>query len=247
MRTLRLLLLMLLPAAAATAEPVDLELVLAVDASGSVNDEEFALQLGGIAAAFRDPAVQEAARSGPEGRIAVALLIWADARARKAESAWRLIDGPEAAEAFAALTEAQAARRGAFLGRSGTGIGAALHHALGMIRRNEYDGARRIVDVSGDGRETPLAFGEAISLPEARREAERLDVTVNGLAILADDPSLDLYYEGRVISGPDSFVVPAADFRDFRRAIRLKLLREIRALYGSAPPERAPKQRLAWR
>lgn len=247
MRALLLLVLIVLLPSSAAAEPVDLELVLAVDASGSVSDEEFALQLGGIAAAFRDPVVQEAAVSGAEGRIAVSLLIWADARTRKAESAWMLIDGFEAAEAFAALTEAQLARRGAFLGTTGTGIGAALHHALGMIRRNEFDGTRRIVDISGDGRETPLAFGEAIALPEARREAQRLNVTVNGLAILTDDPSLDLYYESRVIAGPDSFVVEAADFHDFRRAIRLKLLREIRSLYSAAPSTETEVQRLSRR
>lgn len=247
MRMRALLLSLLIASGAAAAEPVDLELVLAVDASGSVSDWEFALQIGGVAAAFRDPVVQQAAVSGPEGRVAVSLLLWADARARKAESAWMVIDGPASAEAFAALAEAQLARRGSFLGRTGTGIGAALNHAVGMIRRNEFDGTRRIVDISGDGRETPLAFGEAMALPAARREAQRLGVTVNGLAILADDPNLGAYYESRVISGPDSFVLEADDFEDFRDAIRLKLLRELSALYGAAPEDGAGAQRFARR
>lgn len=222
-------------AAGAAAEPVDVELVLAVDASGSVNEREFALQIGGLAAAFRDPAVQEAAISGPEGRVAVAVLLWADARGRRAASAWRVIDSPAAAEGVAAMIEGMANRRNSALGRSGTGIGAAIAQALEMIRLNEFEGTRRIVDVSGDGRETPLAFGEALALPEALRRAARQEVTVNGLPILADDPNLAFYYERRVISGPDSFALPAADFDDFARAIRLKLLRELRALYGAAP------------
>ncbi len=222
-------------AAAAAAEPVDVELVLAVDASGSVNEREFALQIGGLAAAFRDPAVQEAAISGPEGRVAVAVLLWADARGKRAASAWRVIDSPAAADGVAAMIEGMANRRNSALGRSGTGIGAAVAQALEMIRLNEFEGTRKIVDVSGDGRETPLAFGEALGLPEALRRAARREVTVNGLPILADDPNLGLYYERRVISGPDSFALPAADFDDFARAIRLKLLRELRALYGAAP------------
>lgn len=222
-------------AAGAAAEPVDVELVLAVDASGSVNEREFALQIGGLAAAFRDPAVQEAAVAGPEGRVVVAVLLWADARGRRAASVWRVIDGPAAAAGVAAMIEGMAARRNSALGRSGTGIGAAIAQALEMIRLNDFEGTRKIVDVSGDGRETPLAFGEALALPEALRRAARREVTVNGLPILADDPNLAFYYERRVISGPDSFVLPAADFDDFARAIRLKLLRELRALYGAGP------------
>ena len=77
-----------------------------------------------------------------------------------------------------------------------------------------------------------MIFGEAMALPEARKRAQRADVTVNGLAILSDVPLLDTYYKRKVISGPGSFVISAANFEDFRRAFRIKLLREIRVLVG---------------
>ena len=215
--------------------PVDLELVIAVDASGSVSDNEFALQIGGIAAAFREPDIHEAIASGPQQRIAVALMIWADARARQAISPWIMIDGPDAAFAFADLVEAQAERRQIFRGRSGTGIGAAIGQGVRELRTNKFDGTRLAIDVSGDGRETPLMFGEGMALTEAHKRAARLEVVVNGLAILSDDPNLNVYYRARVAMGPGSFVISAADYDDFARAMRLKLVREIRQLIGKAP------------
>lgn len=231
--------LFFLPAAAPRAEtPVDLELVLAVDASGSVDDREFALQLDGIANAFRDEAVQRAIAAGELGRIAVALMIWSDAATKKAASRWIIVDGPEAAEEFAALTQAQLVRRKSFLGKSGTGIGAAIGKGIQMIKRNGIDGTRRVIDVSGDGHETPLAFGQGMALPEALRRARRRDVTVNGLAILSDHALLTTYYQRRVISGPGAFVVVADDYDDFARAIRIKLLREIQVLTGQLDPSR---------
>ena len=229
-------LLLLFPLKAVADErAVDLELLLAVDASGSVSAEEFELQIVGIAAAFRDPEVHEAVRSGPLQRIAVAMMIWSDARSRKAVSEWRIIDGPETAHQFADIVLAQLARRKSFLGKSGTGIGAAIGEGLKELRRNGIDGTRLAIDVSGDGHETPLMFGEAMALPEARRRAARAEVVINGLAILSDDPNLDVYYRARVALGPGSFVIQAADFEDFGRAMRLKLLREIRQLLGAAP------------
>lgn len=216
-------------------EVVDLELLLAVDASGSVDAAEFELQIGGIAAAFRDPEVLEAIRSGPEQRIAAALMIWSDARSRKAMSDWMVIDDAASAEAFALLVVAQIPRRKSFLGKSGTGIGSAIGFGLAELRRNGINGTRRVIDVSGDGHETPLMFGEAMALPEARRRARRAEVVMNGLAILSDDPHLGTYYRARLATGPGSFVIEADGYEDFARAIRLKLLREIRQLVGAAP------------
>ncbi len=219
----------------ANQRAVDLELLLAVDASGSVSAEEFHLQVGGIAAAFRDPEVFEAIRSGPLQRIAVALMIWSDARSRKAVSKWHVIDSHAAAHEFADIVLAQIARRKSFLGKSGTGIGAAIGHGLKELRTNNIDGTRLAIDVSGDGHETPLMFGEAMALPEARRRAARAEVVINGLAILSDDPNLGVYYRARVAMGPGSFVINAEGFEDFGRAMKLKLLREIRQLLGAAP------------
>lgn len=216
-------------------EPVDLELVLAVDASGSVDQREFQLQLGGIAEGFRDPEVQRAIASGELGRIAVALIIWSDATSKKAVSKWQLIDSSAAAEAFAQLALSQVARRKSFLGKGGTGIGAAIGRSIQMIRRNGFEGTRKVIDVSGDGHETPLQFGEAMALPEALRRAEKRQISINGLAIHSDDVNLTSYYARKVISGPGSFVITAQDYDDFARAMKMKLLREIRVLTGRVP------------
>ncbi len=235
LRLLSAILLLMPLYTAASERAVDLELLLAVDASGSVSAEEFKLQIGGISTAFRDPEVYEAIRSGPLQRIAVALMIWSDARSRKAVSKWHVIDSQSAAHEFADIVLAQLARRKSFLGKSGTGIGAAIGHGLKELRSNNIDGTRLAIDVSGDGHETPLMFGEAMALPEARRRAAKAEVVINGLAILSDDPNLGIYYRSRVAMGPGSFVIYADDFEDFGRAIRLKLLREIRQLVGAGP------------
>lgn len=221
----------------AKAQDVDLELLLAVDASGSVSQAEFELQLGGIARAFRDPEIVRVIETGSLGRIAVSLMLWSDGRSRKVNSKWVIVDGPLSAEIFAQTTLAQIKRRKSFLGRGGTGIGAAIGHGVKLIERNGIDATRRVIDVSGDGHETPLVFGEAMALPEALRRARRMDVTINGLAILSDDPNLLTYYKGRVIRGPASFAIAADGFEDFARAIKIKLLREIGLVIG-APSRR---------
>lgn len=212
----------------------DLELILAVDASGSVNNDEFALQLGGIADAFLSPEVQAATRSGPEGRIAVALLIWSDASLPKISSDWHLVGDATSAAAFASAVVAYAPQRGVSIAQSGagTGIGAALEHALTLFPRNGISAPRRTVDVSGDGVETTPWFQEAMMLPQARALAVADGVTVNGLAILSDDKRLGYYYEAELITGPGSFVIEAASFDDFAEAIKRKLLAEIPVILG---------------
>ena len=214
---------LLLAAPPARAEtPVDLELVLAVDASGSVDDGEYALQLGGIAAAFRDPAVVEAARSGPLRRVAVMLAIWAEANRPKAASAWYMIDGEDSAAAFAAMADAFPRR----IPAGGTGIGKAVMFALHALQQNAYVAGRRTIDISGDGRET--AFREfSVPISQARHAASANRVTINGLAILAEEADLADYYAANVISGPEAFVMTATDFADFAAAMRRKLLREL--------------------
>ncbi len=214
------LLLMLVPAGA--NERVDVELVLAVDASGSVNTGEYKLQLTGIANAFRDESIVQAIASGPHRRIAVSLVVWSDAAFSVYTSPWHVLSDAASAEAFAREVETFPQREG-----GGTGIGNGLAFALKSIASNGIVATRRIVDISGDGPETPPWFGSGIELPEARLLAVQQQVTVNGLAILTDFPKLDDWYEEHVMTGPDAFVMRARRYEDFAEAIREKLWREI--------------------
>lgn len=223
LRCCLLALLVLLAAPAVWAqEAVDLELVLAVDASGSIDREEFTLQMGGIAAAFRDPELHAAVHSGPHRRIAVTLMLWAEANRPKQSLPWHAIGSRAEAEAFARAVETMPRR----LAAGGTGIGKALQYATWEIERNDFEGLRKVIDLSGDGRET--AFREhSLDIDGGRLIARSAGITINGLAILNDVPALEDYFADRLIGGFDSFVMTAADFNDFARAMRRKLLREI--------------------
>lgn len=236
-------------AAPAAAEDVDLELVLAVDGSGSVNEQEFGLQLGGIAAAFRSPRIQRAISLGTLRKIAVALMVWSDAAFPKVHTKWYVIDGPESAEKFAHVVETFYPRTGRNQGQGGggTGIGSGVAFALEMLKSNKITGTRQVIDVSGDGIETEPWYGKAVIMPQAKLMAAALQVTINGLAILADFPNLDEYYRDNVITGNGAFVMQAADFVDFEEAIKEKLYREILVVIGSRQPETKYRPALASR
>jgi len=201
--------------------PVDLELVLAIDASASVDPNEFNLQIGGIASAIRTPGIQRAIASGPLGRIAVAVIVWADASLPKHAGAWHVIATPAEAEVFASHLESLHRRVS-----GGTGLGSGIAEAIRLMERNGINGTRQVVDVSGDGIETPPREN-VLTLPDARGMALGRGVTVNGLAILNDVPDLDVYYRAEVAVGPRAFVMAARDYEDFAEAFRRKLLREI--------------------
>jgi hypothetical protein len=209
------------PAPAAAELLADLELVLAIDASSSVDEAEWALQMQGYAAAFRDARVQAAVASGPSGRIGVAVVVWADATVPKWNGDWFVLAAPADAEAFASYMAAL--HRGA---EGGTGIGAGVAAAIRRFERNGLAAPRQVVDVSGDGRETP-AREVVVTMPMARAMADARGVTVNGLAIQNEDVSLAAWYRDNVIAGPGRFVIAAADFNDFADAITRKLIREI--------------------
>lgn len=214
--------LLWLAAAARAATEVDLELVLAVDASGSVDDGEFALQLGGIAAALRDPEVLAAIRSGPTGRIAVTLAVWAEANRPKGALPWRIVSDASSLAAFAREVETA----GRMIPAGGTGIGKAIWFSVGLIERNGIEAPRRVIDISGDGRET--AFREwSVPVGQARQIARSRAVTVNGLAILNEEPDLEAYYRAQVIVGAGAFTLAARTYEDFAAAMRRKLIREI--------------------
>ena len=210
--------------------PVDLELVLAVDVSGSVDAEEARQQREGYVAAIADQAVIDAIGSNFYRRIAVAYLEWASGDYQRLVLDWTLIDGAASAQAFAARLAA-APRRSA----RWTSISAAIDAAVPLFDGNGYAGDRLVIDVSGDG---PNNRGRPVTA--ARDEAVAKGIVINGLPILNDRPQpfdlptpmamgLDRYYAEQVIGGPGSFVLPAQDFVDFRTAILNKLIREIAA------------------
>ncbi len=222
------------PAVSRAAEAVDLELVLAVDVSGSIDDEEARLQREGYIAAFRHPRVIQAIRSGYLGRIAVAYYEWAGFEHVKIIAGWTLVSDSASARVFASkLAEAppETARR--------TAISEALIFAVPYFARNDFDGTRRVIDISGDG---PNNWGPPVT--EARDVAVAAGVTINGLPIVNGRPSrwgwpsmpnLDLYYRDCVIGGPGAFIVVANEFKDFSSAILRKLILEIAGEVPAAP------------
>jgi len=208
--------------ARAEAQAVDLELVLAVDASGSVDDDEYRLQLQGIASALRDPAVLEAIRSGPLGRIAVNLLIWAEPKVPKDQTGWQVIGSADEAAAFAGQVAGFPRWQ-----IGGTGIGDGVAWALRSLDGNGLEALRKVVDVSGDGEETtPRDF--VVTMSEARAMAVARGVTINGLAITNEDRNLQAWYRAHVQVGTGSFVMSVGNYQDFALAMRRKLIREIR-------------------
>ena len=206
---------------AAADEIVDLELALAVDASGSVDDGEFALQLKGIASGFRDPDVLKAIRSGPLGRVAVNLIVWAEPQAPKDMSGWQIIANSDDAERFAETVETFPRRQ-----TGATGIGAGIASALRSFDRNNIAAGREVVDVSGDGRETP-PHESVVLIGQARVMAMSRGVIINGLAILNQEPDVAEWYRDNVRTGPGSFVMSISSYQDFAEAMRRKLLKEI--------------------
>ncbi len=219
------------PSPAAAAEPVDLELVIATDVSQSIDDEEALLQREGIAAAFRSKHVIRAVRSGFLRRIAVAYIDYSSALFNKIVVDWRIVGDRKSAEAFAdALLKAPLT-----FGRR-TSISDAVEHAARMIEANDFEGTRRVIDVSGDG---PNNSGRLVD--QVRDDTVAKRITINGLPIVNDRgrfntryylPDLDKYYRGCVIGGAGAFIVVATDFKDFARAIRRKLVLEIAAAAG---------------
>lgn len=225
MRALLLALLLagLVPVAVAAAErTADLDLVFAVDASGSVDDGEFRLQLQGIAAALKDRTVLAAIAGGPRGRIAVNLVVWAEPKVPKDESGWLMIGSPADAARASRLIASFPRRQ-----TGGTGIGDGIAWSLRSIGASGIAAPRHIVDVSGDGAETtPRDY--VVTIDQARSMALALGATVNGLAIENEEPHLARWYRDHVEAGNGSFVMRVADYADFARAMRRKLLREIR-------------------
>ncbi len=224
---LTLLLGVVLAAPAAQAVPVDVELVLAVDVSRSIDAEEFILQRQGYAGAFRNPQVLNAIGNGRYQSIAVCMVEWAGTQFQTIVVPWMLVkDAASAAAVSAAILKPERT------GGNWTSISGGIDFSVPLFDNNGYEGVRRVIDVSGDGANNN---GRAASM--ARDDAVAKGITINGLAIMNDRPNptfggrelipLDKYYTENVIGGPDAFLIVAEDFSDFTRAVSTKLVREI--------------------
>ncbi len=195
---------------------VDIELVLAVDTSLSVDDREFALQMGGIAWAFRRPEI--IALIDQRDGVAVTLIQWSNEVDPRFVIPWQLLHEPATVLAFADRVE-QAAREPS---RGFTAMGTAIEFAIELIANNPLAGREVKIDVSADGR------NNSGPLPAASwQRANDLGIAVNGLPILIDTYNLDTYFRDKVVTGPGAFVEIAVDYDDFARVFLRKLRREL--------------------
>lgn len=223
-----ILLLVLWAAPVRAQDYVDLELVIAVDVSYSVTSGESDVQRIGYASALESPEVIEALTSGPNGRIAVTYVEWADDLFQNPLIPWRILASPQDARKLAAdLRTAPIARSGA------TSISSALLFSAQLFERNPWASLRRVIDISGDG---PNNGGPVVA--EARDAVAGLGITINGLPLLIgsvpnpDEAELDLeaYYEDCVIGGPGAFSIAVDDWARFEESIKRKLVLEIAGL-----------------
>ena len=199
---------------------VSVTLVLAVDTSGSVSMSRFELQKQGYANAFRNPQVLNAIRSLGTQSIAVTMFQWTGPFLHVVVADWAPIKDAASAAAFAGVIDA--APRKLFGG--GTSISGAIDYSRTLLAQSPYKGARRIIDVSGDGSNNS---GRPAAM--ARDEAVADGIGINGLPILTVEPDLDQYYYTNVIGGPGAFMVPVANYDNFADAILKKLINEIAA------------------
>jgi hypothetical protein len=216
----------------AAGDPVDVLLVLAVDVSRSVDEDEARLQREGYRSAVSDPAVAEAIRGGMIGAIGLAYVEWAGAEYQRLVLPWIRIAGH--ADAITWSEKLAEAPRASL---SWTSISGALDFSLTVLNDAPFEAMRRVIDVSGDGVNNS---GGPVELARDRVVAE--GVTINGLPIVNDRPTfgrmpsmpLDDYYRENVIGGPGAFVIVVEDFQSFGNAVRRKLIREIAARPGAA-------------
>ncbi|WP_188850372.1 DUF1194 domain-containing protein [Aureimonas glaciei] len=226
------------PAAADEME-VDVELVLAVDVSWSMDSGEQRLQRDGYVAAFRSPEVQQAILEGGNQRVAVTYVEWAGTFSQSVVVPWTLIASKADADGFAyrlAEEEPERERR--------TSIAAAIDFTAGLFDGNGFSGLRKVIDVSGDG---PNNQGRGVT--EARDAAVKRGITINGLPLMTSGdsggylswgsiPDLDKYYADCVIGGPGAFMIPVNDWAQFPDAVRRKLVLELAGLW---PAPKAPE------
>ena len=207
------------------ATSVDVEIVIAVDVSHSMEMDELSLQREGYAQALASKEFLQALGNGPYGRVAITYFEWSAPSDQRIIIPWRVIEGPESADAVATEIMKAPIRRG-----SRTSISSAISFAMSLFAEDPDRGLRRVLDISGDG---PNNSGPPVT--GAREDALAKGVTINGLPIMMKESSffssdindLDVYYEDCVIGGPSSFVVSIKDRNKFKEAIRTKLVLEV--------------------
>jgi hypothetical protein len=228
---------MILAAETAAAEPVDLELVLLADASGSIDESEIRFQRENYAAALLDPEILSAIRVGGYlGKIAVAFVEWGDMFHQDVVVPWTVIEGPDSAKAFGDALAA--APRRAF---GSNAIGEAIAFGHDLIERNALEGERRVIDVSADSANN----FNGRPIVQARDGALAAGITINGLAVSCRECSgrpirydLEDRFRREIIGGPGSFVVTVDSRTSFAEAVRRKLLLEVA---GREPAPGAPR------
>jgi hypothetical protein len=202
---------------AEAATMVDLQLVLAVDVSGSVNATEYALQKTGYINAFNSVAIQNAIAASAKG-IAVTYVEWSGSGQQAQLVGWTHLTDATSSSAFATAIGATSR---AFSGL--TGIAAAINFSAGLFD-TDFLGGRKVIDISGDGTENVTTLA---GLHTARDAAVAAGITINGLAIQTDVATLGAYFAANVIGGPGAFVIAVTDFADFAAAVETKIGREI--------------------
>ena len=219
--------------AARAMEPVDVELVLAVDVSRSVDAEEQEMQFNGYAAAFRDRRLIDAMVRGPVGSVAVTFFTWSDWNIQEHLVPWMKLDSLASAERFAQAIDAAPRRTHLY-----TSISGAMDFATRLFGQG-FEGTRRVVDISGDG-----INNSGREVGAAREDALNQGIVLNGLAVLDRTPPppglgamqpLDEYYRERVIGGPGAFLMVADGFESFEQAVRRKIIREVAAVPAPGP------------
>ncbi len=223
-------LMVLLGAPGLARAEVDLELVLAVDCSGSVSAARFALQQQGYVAAFGDRRVLDAIGQGAHQAIAVTMLQWTGPALQVQVVPWMEVHDAASARALADAI-VRAPRR---LFRGGTSISGAIDRAMALLAARPASGARRVIDISGDG-----ANNAGRPVRAARDAAVAAGVVINGLPILTVEPDLDRAYHDDVIGGPGAFMIPITGDDRFAEAILRKLVTEIAANPELSVPRRA--------
>jgi hypothetical protein len=207
---------------------VDLQLVLAVDVSGSVNPQRFELQKMGYVAAFQNRRVLNTILGGRNQAIAVTMMQWSGPFLQAQVVPWTLLKDESSVKGFAGAVES--AQRMMYGG--GTSISGAIDHSVTLFPQSPFKAERRVIDISGDG-----SNNRGRSVTQARDEAVDAGVVINGLPILAFEPYLDQYYKDYVIGGPGAFMIAAKSFETFAEAILMKLIIEIADL----APYRRPR------